>query len=413
MHSVVRTTKLSLIASTILLLSACDWVDSTGAHGEPIPAIDIGTSRLLNAQPLALQEESPLTATLVGEGAQLQNWTWSPETTATGASCEGIPGFDSQLAAKTLSDACANRKDCTIAFNEIIRENTTQFTIRLPRLQSPVALSYTLSTTTEEGELLTRQQPLCGISINEAPFANDDNYIALRDERRLVAANDPDSLLANDTDDIDIRNQALQIDPTPVQMPRHATEFSLGSDGSFIYQASADAPLSEAGYIDDSFVYSISDGLHTVEATAIIKIVDDNSRPRRSQRIPDLEVTITNNVDSGAQQLFDLSSYFIDPDGDPLRFSIREDLLPESGNISINTSGLLIAQPGLEDLGQWRLTVIATDGLRSRSDVFYLEVLSPEQDNLPPTVVDIRNQNVQNTFSYDISVFLATRMMTL
>ena len=408
MHKAIRIFKLSLIVGTnLLLLSACNWVDSTGAQGESVPPIDSTTSRLRNAQPLTLVEELPLNTTLFGQGAQLQNWTWSATQTNTLSSCEGIEGFDSQLATTTLKDACTNPQECTITFAEYFNESATQFTIRLPQLHAPVALGYTLSATTDDGELLTRQQPLCGISVNEAPLANDDNYIALRDERRLVDTNDPDSLLANDMDDFDVRNQALQIDPTPLQMPRYASEFTLGTDGSFIYQASDDAPVSEQGFIDDSFVYSISDGLHTVNATAVVKIVDSNRRPKRRQRIPDLEVTITNNEDQGALQQFDLSSYFLDPDGDPLRFSIRRELLPQSGNISISPTGLLIAQPGFEDLGPWRLTVIATDGLESRNDVFDLEVLPPEQGNLPPTAEDVRNRIVQNTFSYDVSIFFS------
>jgi len=407
MHTAFRTIKFSLILGANLpFLVACNWVDSTGTQGEPITPINASAiSGLRNAQPLALQEELPLTTTLVGQGAGLENWTWSPEQVDIRSSCENIEGFDKQLAVTSLADACANTQECTIAFVESASDNSTQFTIRLPQLYAPVAISYTLSTATEDGGMLTRQQPLCGISVNEAPLATDDNYIALRDERRLVNANDPDSLLANDTDDIDIRNQALQVNPTPVQMPRYASEFSLGTDGSFIYQASEDAPQSEQGYIEDSFVYSISDGLHAVDATAVIKIVQSNRRPQRRQRIPDLEVLVANRDNQGVLQTFDLAGYFIDPDGDPLRFSIRDELLPASGNITIDSAGLLIAQPGLEDSGQWRLTVVATDGLDSISDTFDLEVLSPELDNLPPTVVDIRNRIVQNTFSYDVSVF--------
>lgn len=413
MHTAISTIKLSLIVATnLILLSACNWVDSTGTQSEFTPPIsefipptNATISGLRSTQPLALQEELALTTTLLGRGAQLRNWTWAPAQSDTLFICEGIEGFDTELAATTLTDACADAQECSIVFIENSDDNTTQFTIRMPQLQAPVALSYSLSTTTEDGGLLTRQQPLCGISVNEAPLANDDNYLAVMDERRLVSANDSDSLLANDTDDVDIRNQALQIDPTPVQMPRYATEFALGTDGSFIYRASNDAPINDEGFINDSFVYSVSDGLHSVEATAVVKIVNDNREPRRRQRIPDLEITIASLAGQGTLQQFDLSKYFFDPDGDPLRFSIREDLLPVSGNISINPAGLLIAQPGLEDLGLWQLTIIASDGLSSSSDAFNLNVLLPEQENLPPTAEDIGNRIVQNTFSYDVSVF--------
>lgn len=407
MHTTIRTINLSLIVcASLLSLSACNWVDSTGAQSEPIAPISAdGNSRLRNTLPLVLHEELALTTTMIGQGAALRNWTWSPEQTDIRSRCEGIDGFDSQLAATSLEQACVNAQECMITFIEDSSNDPTQFTVRLPQLRAPVALAYNLSSVTEEGVMLIREQPICGISINEAPLANDDNYIALRGERRLVDALDLDSLSANDTDDLDIRNQVLQIDPIPVRVPRYASEFALGTDGSFIYLADEDAPVTQEGYIEDSFVYSISDGLHAVTATAVVRVVDGNRSPRRRQRVPDLDVTIANNADQGAQQQFDLSSYFFDPDADPLQFSIRDDLLPKSGNISISSAGLLIARPEFDDLGRWRLTVQVSDGLASSSDVFNLDVQTPEQDNSPPTANDIRNRFVQNTFSYDVSVF--------
>lgn len=407
MRTAFRTSKIILSLSLALLCSsACDWVDSTGVQGEPLSPINSGDLALRNAQALALQEELPATVTIIGQGSDLQNWTWTPEQRDVRASCEGIEGFNSQLAVSKIEEACTNSQECTIAFVEEFNGDTTQFNVRLPQLRSPVALAYTLSTITGEGALLTREQPLCGISLNEAPLAVDDNYLVLKDQRRIVNAEDPDSLSANDTDDEDIRNQVLRINPVAVQMPSHASEFSLGVDGSFIYRASEDAPINSQGFVTDSFVYSISDGIHDVEATAFITIVDSNRAPVRAQRIPDLEVRVTTNDDDTIKE-FDLSTYFFDPDGDSLQFSIRQDLLPQSGNIAISSAGLLTARPTVEDLGDWRLIVEVTDGLATSSDIFDLEILEPERDNLPPIAKDIHNRIVQNSFSYDVSVFFS------
>ncbi|MFK7854093.1 MAG: putative Ig domain-containing protein [Granulosicoccus sp.] len=407
MRTSFRTSKVTLsLGMALLCLSACDWVDSTGVQGEPLSPMSAGALTLRNAQPLTLQEELPATVTIMGQGSDQQNWTWTPEQGDVRASCEAIEGFNSQLAVTRIEEACTNSQECTIAFVEDFNGDTAQFNVRLPQLRGPVALAYTLSTITEEGTLLTREQPLCGISLNEAPLAVDDNYIVLKNQRRIVSAEDPDSLSANDKDDEDIRNQSLRINPVAVQMPSHAAEFSLGEDGSFIYRASADAPINSQGFITDSFVYSTSDGIHDVEATAFITIVDSNRSPVRAQRIPDLEVSVVLD-DNEPPTEFDLSSYFYDPDGDSLHFSIRQDLLPQSGNIAISSAGVLTARPTFEDLGDWRLIVDVTDGLASSSDIFDLEILEPEQDNLPPIAEDIHNRIVQNSFSYDVSVFFS------
>lgn len=401
------TRAIAIVWSTSLLV-ACGWVDSTGVQGTTGGSVGASDAGLRNAQPVGILEEVAQTANLVGEGSNLTNWTWTILDSDSGNRCQSISGFDTNLSASTLDAACSAGSDCTVAIDESSGDQGTQFTLRMPKLRAPVALSYQLSTTRDDGAQVIRQQYLCGLSINEAPTANNDQFTVSRGIARVVSAEDPDNLLANDNDDDDVRNQPLQVVTTAVQAPQHASRFSLGSDGSFIYQAAEDAPLNNNGTYEDSFIYAVTDGLHTVNATAFINIVDNNSAPRQLRPVPDLTFQVSDAPLSSAIERLDLTRYFTDPDNDKLTYSAMEGSLPANKHIAVSPDGVLSVLPREGDIGQWHVFMEVSDGLRSIADDFIVTIdEAHQQPNRRPIAEDINNRIVQNTFSYDVSEFFS------
>jgi len=411
MHKKLKSSACHLACALLLVSSTgCGWVDSTGAQGTVVGSSANAVKTLRNAQPLGLNEETPLTAELEGEGAELGNWKWRLDDTNVDARCASVNGFDTSLAASSLADACTNVDECTVAIDESSSNDVTRFTLRMPTLRAPVALSYQLTATREDGAEVMRQQLLCGLSMNEAPLANDDEYLAARNELRIVSAQDADNLLANDQDDDDVRNQPLQVLTSPVTAPLFASQFSLDSDGGFIYQPIDDLPDSDSGFIEDSFVYAITDGLHTVNATATVRVIDGNRSPQRIQRIPDVTLTASTPDDIQAPVQFELTRYFADPDSDTLTFSIASDAPPTTRQIATVRGTVLSLQAFEDSVGQRDVDIVASDGLESTTDSLIVIVRSAEEDsdladNREPTVTDISNRIVQNRFTYDVSLF--------
>ncbi|MGQ7843153.1 Ig-like domain-containing protein [Granulosicoccus sp. 3-233] len=386
-------------------LAGCDWVDSTGVQGATV------TASLRNGEALPLTENVPLTAPLAGEGAELTGWRWEIDGTDVQGRCNAFNGFDEQLAVDSLNDACSDRNNCSFAIDETSSEDSaTSFTLQLPSLRAPVALSYRLLANRSDGTVLERQQLFCGLSINEAPSADDDNYLAIPGEVLVVAADAGNSLLANDKDDDDVRNSALTVSGIITQ-PAHAAQFSFDPDGGFLYEPRSDIPLDARGFAEDRFVYSVTDGLHQVTGTAVLRVAADNEAPVRLQAVPDTSLTVTAGIETSSPeaQLLDLSIYFSDPDGDTLTFFIPAEQLPASGNITLSPAGLLRAEPNLTDIGRYRIELLVSDGLESISDAFLLSVVEPDADpdNTAPRVSDISNRIVRKKFKYDIRRFFS------
>jgi len=395
-----------LLAYTIGLssLTACGWVDSTGTQGVNFT----GNGELRNAHPISLTEDTSVSAKLVGEGSSLHNWTWTPGFIDERARCDELDGFDADISRTTLESACSNADSCEVSISEITSNGATAFQIKMPKLNAPVALSYSVSTVRDDGAIVTRQQPLCGLSINEAPEPQDDEYIVRRSAVRIVDANDPDNLLSNDHDDSDIRNFELRVLTTPVKAPEFAKQFSLNANGGFTYEVSPDAPIGESGVTEDSFSYAITDGLHTVQANVVLTIVEQNEAPEQFQQIPDVVLTAYNGSDDSHLRRIDISQFFWDPDNDSLSFESAE--IDANEGLSLESNGYLISSATEQDVGQWRATVIASDGIEKVSGEFVITVRMPVNyknidENTQPTVTDIRNRTFNGTFKYDVTEF--------
>lgn len=392
-------------ALLLMSLSGCNWVDSTGVQGATV------AFSLRNAEPVAISEGVALTAALNGEGAQLKNWSWQIDGADVRNRCAAFDGFDETLAAMSLPEACSDTSACMVAIDETSSDtDATRFTLQMPSLRAPVALSYRLQATRDDGALVERQQLLCGLAINEAPEALDDSYLLRPGEALTVMSGSSNSLLANDSDDDDVRNTALTVDSI-ISQPAHAAQFSVDSLGGFLYEPVGNLPVGANGYAEDSFVYSLTDGIHQVTATANLRIVDDNQAPVQLQAVPDIQLTAVAATEAvqPIAQLLDLSVYFSDPDGDSLTYSVSSELLPVSGNITLSSDGQLRAEPELIDIGLYRLDIVVSDGIESISDVFLLSVAEPggSLSNKEPTALDISNRIVRNQFRYDVSRFFS------
>ena len=399
-----KSFKLLICTVGLCTLSACGWVDSTGAQTLEI----VSTEGLRNAQPLTITENTAVTAQLLGEGSNLQNWIWTAENKNEIDRCAGIDGFDTNFAVSSLAEACASQADCSIGISESVSMGNTQFSVTMPTLQAPVAISYDVSTTREDGATVSRQQLLCGVSVNEAPQALDDSYVGRHASVLVVNASDADNLLSNDVDDVDFRNSPLQVITTPVREPLYASQFSLDSNGGFTYEVSQNAPVNSSGITEDSFAYAITDGIHTVSANVIVKIIGTNEAPEQLQQIPDLLFTAADGVSDAHIRQLDLSVNFRDPDGDKLFF--QSDDIDSTFGLTLSTQGILVADASILDVNQWRATIQVSDGVENISSSFVVTIRLPDAikhtgGNAIPTVTDIRNSSFTDTVNYDVSPF--------
>ncbi|MBX2838694.1 MAG: hypothetical protein KTR35_17675 [Gammaproteobacteria bacterium] len=396
-----------ILLSFVCALSACGWVDSTGRQATEDGGSLVNTTNrpnLVDGGSIAVVEQSSLTVALTGIEGNTRGWQWRPTNSGDVSQCSSVEGFFSDFAKQTLIEACTNPENCSAQINESQSNGVTEFQLQLPKLKASAAIHFELSAMSADGAPLQLQQTLCAVAINEAPLANTDFYRALSYRSRYVDSEDFNSILNNDVDDIDERNETLRILPDPIQSPQYAQYFELYSDGSFVYEFDDNIAVPPNGEIVDQFSYAVSDGLHASTATVNIAIVDDNRSPRRIDRIPNFDL----ELDQSREVYFylDLNEYFEDPDADTLRFYANESSLFDSFNLALSESGILQGLATPSDLGEHRLTVIATDGLARAADTFEVSFdFSNDSNNTNPVASDIANRIVQNNFRYDVSEF--------
>ncbi len=398
-----RSPAIYVVFLTPLTLSGCGWVDSASS-GQSASESVIPDVYLANAGAVSIEEQQTLVASMTGSNSTLRGWQWTV-VDGTSRSCESIDGFDYSYAESTLLAACTDSTDCEINVTEVEGQNTALFNISVPSLRAPVQIDYEVISTSLDGARIIRTQTLCALAINEAPEAIDDHFIVLAGEERISLAGDPDSLLANDHDDVDNRNTSLSVDTVPVEQPSHASEFTLQSDGSFRYVPDDDINVDENTSLQDSFTYSVTDGLHSVVASATIEVIASNAAPEQVSLVPDVLLTeVEEDLTSSAS--VDLANYFSDPDGHTLYFSIDRDALPETIETRLSSTGLLSVTTSDQTEGNWPLSLMVTDGIEPiDSQVMVYAGADWAGSNRAPTVTDINNTQVSGTFSYDVSTF--------
>ena len=389
----------------LLLLSGCSWVDSTGRQDTASTVTVNPTQVLLNSsESFPIEENTQRTIVFNGANNRVTNWNWNLlEGQADTQQCNGIDGFDQSIASNALSQSCAIGNECELKIEEVVIDDITQFEITTPHLRAPAALEVYFSAQSDAGVFFEQRQTLCAIAVNNAPVAVDDPISIISGTRLVVSGDDVQSLLANDSDDNDVRNMSLRVDPTPLREPRFAESFELFPDGGFIYEPTSNAPISTNGSVSDSFTYLVSDGNKTSSATAIIKISDFNSAPELIDTIP--EMTVLAGDDANDPEIAFLQSYFTDAENNLLNFSVADGSLPESGNIYITQDGVLEGYASEEDSGLYYVNLTVSDSLESVDTHFFLSVVSDRGSNNRPTARDISNRTVTGEFTYDVSVF--------
>jgi len=405
-----QVTKLGAVF-TLLSLSACGWVDSTGGQPEaplvpPPPFINPSLLILDEGESFSINENTQRTVAFSSSDSRLTNWSWRLlDGQANIENCQRFADFDLTTASNSLTDSCTRTGSCEIELKEQTIDNVTRFSITAPQMRAPAALEFQFTARNDLGESIERRQLLCAIPINEAPNAVDDEYTITRGTYLSVSGDDAQSLLDNDSDDDDVRNQGLRIITTAVEMPSYAANFELFSDGGFIYEPVFDAPLSNDGSISDRFVYSVTDGHNTSTATAKIQIVPFNTAPVQLAALPEIRATITDwDVDI---TFFNLRYYFSDIEDEVLNFTALEGALPESGNVYLTNEGLLIGNPQQSDSGRYFVTLSVADGIDAVESGFYLNIVRNDGSNTPPNADDIRNKTVEDTIYYDTSTFFS------
>ena len=368
-----------LLCPLLLLGGGCGWVDSTGRQEADPGRAGVTLEEALPGSAIAIDEQTAERRLPVSVGTLAtaeDAYAWS---TVEGAAAEarancagGIEDFRDDIAVATLAEACTDPEDCALAFERDAEagEGRVEFTLRVPSLRAPVAVRRELGLEAADGTSSSALYDFCLISINEAPEANDDGLYVLRaGETLTVTADSPDSLLANDRDDLDAANRPLAIETNPVRAPNSAAAFELRSDGGFTYTARDSGILN---FISDSFEYRVGDGTFTVEAIARLRVEAGNAAPVLEEDPPPLTATV------GEPFAVDLSVFFSDPDGDALRFSAPGEQLPPSGAIALGLDdGVLGGTPLDEDVGDYAITIVASDAERETRAVVSLSIVAP------------------------------------
>lgn len=368
--STLSPTRLILLFISTVSLPACNWVDSTGNQGIEIDADSVtsisnvnfesATASLQEGEALTLIENSTSTTQLLNDISNNGVWSWELRAEGENARCNGINGFDSTVAGSTLLSSCTDPTRCEVRIEPASAQSN--YIIELPSLAAPVALTYLLKSELSDGARVEREQIVCALSVNEAPTAVNDSYRTIVGTLLDVDGADADSLLANDSDDIDVRNQPLQVDTNVASAPQYASMFRLQRNGGFIYQPGTELPFDNSGTLIDSFIYRISDGLHTATATVTIRIRAINQAP--------VAEDISNRFVRNDFE-YDISGFFSDPDGDELTFSTQQ--LPQ--DVSLSTDGVLTGRSSNRNVGAWFIVIVAEDGFGgSVSDGFLLNI---------------------------------------
>lgn len=409
-----------LVAIVCLLsLSACGWVDSAGSQTADSTSegasFDTTVTPIEEGVETSFQESTSSRTLVVSTTTLASDWTWSLQAENAADMCENASGFDSQFAADSLASACTSVNDCDVRILAIENDDQANFTIDVPSLRAPVALRYQLSANSTDGTVVQREQVICAISINESPDTDDDTYRALTGVSRIVIANDSNGLLANDSDDEDVRNSPLSVLPGTVRAPIFASQFSLEEDGSFTYTADESLIIANNETLIDSFTFEVTDGIHTVQSNATILIVNSNSEPQTVGSLPDIMLTRTAE-DEAFNQSTDISVFFQDNDNDQLFYSVEVQDLPESVSVEVDDDGVLqlVTSNTAEDItdnaitGTWLVDVTAYDGLATASSAFTLTIEnSAEFENHPPVAEQIPDLIARGDFTYSSSRFFS------
>nr|MBX2884138.1 putative Ig domain-containing protein [Granulosicoccus sp.] len=391
----IKTTLLTLG----LLISGCSGSESGGSRTTGVNLDEGNVTMMLEGQTYEL-----VPAGGAGDGATVQSWRWSDRPIIEGAlsQCASIQDFDSPRAATRLEAACSVPAKCNLSFDQVSSVELdgggqSRFSVRVPVLKADVGVTYRLEATDSSGQTSVGNFTFCLLAINEAPFAENDAFTVTEGIPLVVSGDSGINLLTNDSDDINVGNQALSVSSTPVRPPTQAISFSLQPDGGFTYFYEGDATVVGGTRISDSFQYEITDGSFTSVGTVDLTIVAVDNPPVLNEPLPAQQFIAGVPVD------VDFSGFFSDPEDGDLFFSATG--LPTGGDLLLTPLGVLTGSPAATDTGEFEVLVEAAD--QQNSAVGLVSVIVG--GNLPPTSTQIPAQEVVfgELFSLDASGFFS------
>lgn len=401
-----KSRALQVVFLFTLFISSCGWVDSTGRNNADDQtsdlfsgfaavgsnnnsptnsSVDLATTRIVQ-----VFERNTIRVTPSIGDASTSQYLWQSTSSGMDDSiCQRVGVFDSDLAVDTLQQACVDQNSCELSFLESNNaRDESVFDIAVPQLRAPISLGFELIATQSNGTTLSEAFTMCAVSINDAPSANNDNFAVVRGQSLSVNGNDIINLLSNDVDDQDVANQPLRVLPDLLESPTLASNFQLRTDGGFTYTA----PNTIAGATTDRFIYQVTDGTATDQATVTIRIINSNRPPALISDLPDLTLIAGQALNPDDTSL-DLSVFFSDPDFDSLIFQVTPDSLPTSNNLSVTNNGRIVGRVTAEDVGNYVVRIGATDGNTTASGTFTLTVLpvSALTNNSAPVIQPIES----------------------
>ena len=211
--------------------------------------------------------------------------------------------------------------------------------------------------------VLTSQGTVTISVTNTAPVANDDSFSV--QEGRALSISAP-GLLANDSD----ADAGDQVSALQYFQPANGT-VSLGQDGSFLY--TPNAGFSGA----DSFVYLVTDGASTAQATVSITVVEGNPL------VGDDSYTVAAGGSLNVPGPGVLANDS-DPNGDAIE--ALQYFQPAHGTVSLNQDGSFTYSPNAGFSGTDSFTYVITDGVLTGQGSVTITVTPP--GNNPPTAND-------------------------
>ncbi len=356
-------------------LSACDWVDSAGRDNNTAPETEILLEDGQTAGAQVLDEDSTASITVKGTDSEgsIRSWQWSSSPIEQGnlSECSNVQGFQSNLAADSLIDACGSANDCRMDF--VLQSSEPElalFRLRTPVLTAPVGLKFRLTATDNDGGRGTDDYTFCLLSVNDVPEPEDDTFTIVEGQVLNITGSDLVNLLSNDRDDTDdVNSQPLKVATTAVTAPASADVFELRADGGFTYSFRGVNLIRD---VVDRFEYSVTDGQYTATAGVTINVVARNDVPIANGTISNIEEI------AGIDFALDFADFYSDPEGNTLGFSVLNGTFPPSGGIELSSVGVLGGVGEAIDVGDYTYEMLITDGVASITSEISLTILDNE-----------------------------------
>ncbi len=219
-----------------------------------------------------------------------------------------------------------------------------------------------------------RDQATVAINVTDqsSPVAADDEY-TIDEDVELTTILGTNDLLLNDTDP---DGDTLTVNTTPIANVDNGT-LVLNADGTFTYTPNADFNGT------DSFIYEISDGNESDQATVTINVTPAEDAPIAGDDAYEVDVNTTLTIAVGDN---DLLGNDVEPDGEMLTVVTAPTMAPTNGTLTLNDDGSFEYIPDTDFVGtdSFEYQVEDTGGNTDTATV----TINVREPNTAPTAMD-------------------------